>query len=178
MTKGPLNSRKRTERRERLDDAWTGYSGSRNRYCTNSCKYSLGISQCHCATRFDMPPLFKCLTGMLQNLLMSLSYDKLNAFIDHNRLKNFIGVHHSLMSLVRRFLAEIFVQNFCHCLPRDRYPVRSFKDSEALLLVISICRARRQLTLSCPRLWSALHDCIVLWQSVYNGYTSSSPFGF
>ncbi|KAI3610755.1 hypothetical protein WG66_006918 [Moniliophthora roreri] len=72
-----------------------------------------------------------------------------------DKLQNFIDGHHALLSPARRIPRDIVSEIFLHCLPTDRLPVCSI--AEAPLLLTTICRPWREIALTTPRLWRAVH---------------------
>ncbi|KAF5361516.1 hypothetical protein D9758_006136 [Tetrapyrgos nigripes] len=72
-----------------------------------------------------------------------------------NKLLSRMDAHRALISPIRRVSAEVMSEIFSHCLSEDHNPVRSI--AEAPLLLTRICRSWREIALSDPRLWSAIH---------------------
>ncbi|KAJ3755998.1 hypothetical protein EV360DRAFT_72372 [Lentinula raphanica] len=72
-----------------------------------------------------------------------------------SRAQNFLDEHRTLLSPIRRLPIETMAEIFMHCLPTHRYPIRSLK--EAPLLLTLVCRKWREIAMTHPPLWSALH---------------------
>ncbi|KAF5372813.1 hypothetical protein D9757_011104 [Collybiopsis confluens] len=70
-------------------------------------------------------------------------------------LKSHVDAHLALISPFRRLPAEIISEIFIRCLPTDRNPTRSMTEAPLLLTVIS--KSLREIALSTPQLWNALH---------------------
>ncbi|KAF9260862.1 hypothetical protein L218DRAFT_871502, partial [Marasmius fiardii PR-910] len=67
----------------------------------------------------------------------------------------FVNSHYALVSPFRRLPEDVMTEIFLRCLPTDRNPTRSVE--EAPLLLTRVNRKCRDVVLSSPRLWSALH---------------------
>ncbi|KAK7038879.1 hypothetical protein VNI00_010511 [Paramarasmius palmivorus] len=70
-------------------------------------------------------------------------------------LKEFINHHRALLSSARRIPREVLEQIFIHCLPTDYFPLCS--ASEPPLIFTTICRKWREIAISTPHLWKAIH---------------------
>ncbi|KAE9397551.1 hypothetical protein BT96DRAFT_921386 [Gymnopus androsaceus JB14] len=70
-------------------------------------------------------------------------------------VQKYVEAHRALMSPIRRLPAETLSEIFTHCLPEDRYAVRSV--AEAPLLLTTISRGWRRTALDTPSLWRSLH---------------------
>ncbi|KAF9078113.1 hypothetical protein BDP27DRAFT_1207583, partial [Rhodocollybia butyracea] len=80
----------------------------------------------------------------------------LNAlFSKQKRIQKYVEAHRALMSPVRRIPSETLASIFAWCLPTERNAVRSL--AEAPLLLTTICRDWRGITLDTPQLWKSLH---------------------
>ncbi|KAK1223179.1 hypothetical protein PQX77_013946 [Marasmius sp. AFHP31] len=74
-----------------------------------------------------------------------------------DELQRFVDGHFALMAPFRRFPADIWGEIFAHCLPANKLNVAVCTDKEAPLLLTTVCRAWREITLNTPRLWSSVH---------------------
>ncbi|KAK1221265.1 hypothetical protein PQX77_015925 [Marasmius sp. AFHP31] len=74
-----------------------------------------------------------------------------------NELQQFVDSHSALAAPFRRLSADIWGEIFAHCLPTNKLGVALCTVKEPPLLITNICRAWRDIALSTPRLWSALH---------------------
>jgi hypothetical protein len=63
--------------------------------------------------------------------------------------------HRSLLSPVPHLPIDILQEIFASCLPTEHYPVVS--QYEAPLLLTQVCKNWRNIVLSTPHLWSAIH---------------------
>ncbi|ESK96807.1 hypothetical protein Moror_6679 [Moniliophthora roreri MCA 2997] len=72
-----------------------------------------------------------------------------------DKLQSFIDSHRALLSPARRIPRDIIAEVFLQCLPTNRLPACS--TGEAPLLLTAICRSWRQIALTTPRLWRAIH---------------------
>ncbi|KAK1220966.1 hypothetical protein PQX77_016237 [Marasmius sp. AFHP31] len=75
-----------------------------------------------------------------------------------DELNQFILKHRMLLSPFRRLPGDLWGEIFVRCLPDESLPVRSLV--EAPLLFTSICHSWREIALSTPRLWNAIHISI------------------
>ncbi|KAL0960016.1 hypothetical protein HGRIS_011666 [Hohenbuehelia grisea] len=66
-----------------------------------------------------------------------------------------VDTHLALKSPMRRVPRDVLEEIFWHCLAADHNPVRSTKEPP--LLLVGVCRKWRNVALSTPRLWRALH---------------------
>ncbi|KAJ6470757.1 hypothetical protein C8R47DRAFT_1148184 [Mycena vitilis] len=73
-------------------------------------------------------------------------------------LQQFMEVHLTLLSPMRRLPEDLVRAIFMACLPSARNPAISSK--EAPLLLCQICRSWRGIALATPRLWAAIHIVI------------------
>ncbi|THU90870.1 hypothetical protein K435DRAFT_246391 [Dendrothele bispora CBS 962.96] len=71
------------------------------------------------------------------------------------KLVSYIHKHRQLLSPIRRLPAEIIAELFTFCLPATHPPTRDL--SEPPLLLTLVCKQWREIALSTPCLWSALH---------------------
>ncbi|KAJ7185314.1 hypothetical protein C8R46DRAFT_376397 [Mycena filopes] len=72
-----------------------------------------------------------------------------------DELQDFIDAHTALISPMRRLPEDILRAVFIAALPEDRNPTISSDD--APLLFCGICKSWRDVALSTPRLWAAIH---------------------
>lgn len=84
---------------------------------------------------------------------------RLNAIVkglrrQQQKIDGYVSGHRPIVSRIRRLPTELVQKIFVWCLP-PRNPVMSAK--EAPMLLGRICRTWRQISLSCPVLWSSLH---------------------
>ncbi|KIK62711.1 hypothetical protein GYMLUDRAFT_164176, partial [Collybiopsis luxurians FD-317 M1] len=79
--------------------------------------------------------------------------EELTSRYDH--LKTHVDAHLALISPLRRLPREIISEIFVQCLPTDRNPTRSLTEAPLLLTVLS--KGLREIALSTPQLWNALH---------------------
>ncbi|KAJ3966019.1 hypothetical protein EV361DRAFT_604640 [Lentinula raphanica] len=77
-----------------------------------------------------------------------------------SQVQEFVDVHRALMAPIRRIPAETLAEIFTHCLSTERYPIRSLM--EAPLLLTMVCRQWREVAITQPPLWSALHIHVAL----------------
>ncbi|KAG7089050.1 hypothetical protein E1B28_010760 [Marasmius oreades] len=70
-------------------------------------------------------------------------------------LYTFINNHRAILSPSRRIPPDIWRLVFAHCLPHSELPVRAL--TEAPLLLTRICRSWREIALTTPGLWNAIH---------------------
>lgn len=70
-------------------------------------------------------------------------------------LETHVHAHLALVSPFRRLPRELISEIFVRCLPEDRNPTRSLIEAPLLLTVIS--KELRDIALSTPQLWTALH---------------------
>ncbi|KAJ7723784.1 hypothetical protein B0H16DRAFT_1786735 [Mycena metata] len=87
----------------------------------------------------------------LQSLLEELTAER-------DRLDAFIDVHLALITPVRKLPDDVVVEIFKATMPTNRNVAMS--ESEAPLLLASMCRSWRRLALSTPRLWPSFHIVI------------------
>jgi len=66
-----------------------------------------------------------------------------------------IEEHRSLLSPVPHFPIDVLQEIFAACLPTEHYPVVS--QYESPLLLIQVCKNWRNIALSAPQLWYAIH---------------------
>ncbi|KAK1223178.1 hypothetical protein PQX77_013945 [Marasmius sp. AFHP31] len=76
---------------------------------------------------------------------------------ERDELQQFVDNHSALTSPFRRLPADIWGEIFVHCLPKNKLNVALCTMEEPPLLLTTICRAWREIALSTPRLWSAVH---------------------
>ncbi|KAK7031033.1 hypothetical protein VNI00_013823 [Paramarasmius palmivorus] len=74
---------------------------------------------------------------------------------ERNRLQKFIDNHRALLSPARRLPRDIIAEVFLHCLPVDQLP--TCDASEAPLVLTTVCRSWREIAITTPRLWRAIH---------------------
>ncbi|KAK7054703.1 hypothetical protein VNI00_003166 [Paramarasmius palmivorus] len=72
-----------------------------------------------------------------------------------DKLQSFVDSHRSLLSPVRRLPRDLLAEIFLQCLPGDRLPIRSI--GEAPLLLTTVCHTWREVAITTPRLWRAIH---------------------
>ncbi|KAJ3767666.1 hypothetical protein FB446DRAFT_848954 [Lentinula raphanica] len=72
-----------------------------------------------------------------------------------SEVQEFVDVHRALMAPIRRVPVEMMAMIFVYCLPLDRYPIRSLFEAPLLLTVV--CREWREIVITYPPLWNALH---------------------
>ncbi|KAE9397862.1 hypothetical protein BT96DRAFT_822742, partial [Gymnopus androsaceus JB14] len=85
----------------------------------------------------------------VQTLLNSLLSEK-------QKIKEYIEAHRALASPVRQIPPETLSEIFIQCLPTEpSYPVRDL--NEAPLLLTTVCRHWRIVSLNTPLLWNSLH---------------------
>ncbi|KAF8979962.1 hypothetical protein BDQ17DRAFT_1291908 [Cyathus striatus] len=70
-------------------------------------------------------------------------------------IHDFAEQHRALLSPVRKLTRDIVEEIFIACLPEDRNPYMS--AMEAPVLLTRICSSWRRITLSTPRIWSAIY---------------------
>ncbi|KAK7054702.1 hypothetical protein VNI00_003165 [Paramarasmius palmivorus] len=75
--------------------------------------------------------------------------------VERDKLQSFVNEHQALLSPARRLPRDVLAEIFLQCLPRDHLPVRSV--AEAPLLLTNICRSWREIAITTPRLWRAIH---------------------
>jgi len=87
---------------------------------------------------------------------ISRLHDLLNE-LEHRREKalTYIHKHRQLLSPIRRLPPEILAETFVRCLPSNHLPTRNL--AEAPLLLTLVCKQWREIALSTPRMWCALH---------------------
>ncbi|KAJ3767668.1 hypothetical protein FB446DRAFT_819576 [Lentinula raphanica] len=90
-----------------------------------------------------------------QQELVELDSEMFRIRVRRNRVQNFLDDHRTLLSPVRRLPTETLAEIFTHCLPTQRFPIRSLK--EAPLLLTMVCRKWRKIAMTHPPLWNALH---------------------
>ncbi|KIK62613.1 hypothetical protein GYMLUDRAFT_132881, partial [Collybiopsis luxurians FD-317 M1] len=119
--------------------------------------YSSILYTNHSPSTAELAQLNTFLAGPLQKLSgLKLEISQLQERIralsaERDRAMSYINAHRAVTSAIRRFPAEILTEIFVHCIPADRYPVRSLK--EAPLILTTICRSWRAVSLSAPCLW-------------------------
>ncbi|KAJ8073345.1 hypothetical protein PM082_011617 [Marasmius tenuissimus] len=72
-------------------------------------------------------------------------------------LKQFVNLHRTLLSPSRRVPADIWRLVFIECLPTDSYGLCAPTTQSAPLLLTTVCRSWREIALSTPNLWNAIH---------------------
>ncbi|EEB93635.1 hypothetical protein MPER_07677 [Moniliophthora perniciosa FA553] len=72
-----------------------------------------------------------------------------------DKLQSFVDGHRALLSPARRIPREIIAEVFLQCLPTIRLPACSI--GEAPLLLTTVCRSWREIALTTPQLWRAIH---------------------
>ncbi|KAJ3839777.1 hypothetical protein F5878DRAFT_615208 [Lentinula raphanica] len=90
-----------------------------------------------------------------QQELVELDSEMFRIRVRRNRVQNFLDDHRTLLSPIRRLPTETLAEIFTHCLPTQRFPIRSLK--EAPLLLTMVCRKWRKIAMTHPPLWNALH---------------------
>ncbi|KAF5356567.1 hypothetical protein D9758_008211 [Tetrapyrgos nigripes] len=102
------------------------------------------------------------LSAPLQNLAqLDSKIHKLESVLDdlkreRNDIQAYVSAHQALVSPV--LPAEVLSKVFVFCLPDGRNPTRSL--NEVPLLLGRICRFWREVSLSTPELWTAIHVVI------------------
>lgn len=86
----------------------------------------------------------------LQMLLDALQGEK-------NQVETYIEAHRTLMSPIRRIPSETLGEIFMYCLPSDTQPFSVRDMKQAPLLITTICRHWRRVSIDTPMLWSSLH---------------------
>jgi len=74
-----------------------------------------------------------------------------------DELQQFVDGHHALAAPFRRLPSDIWGEIFVHCLPTNKLNVAVCTVKEAPLLLTTVCRQWREITLNTPRLWSSVH---------------------
>ncbi|KAF5373054.1 hypothetical protein D9758_001524 [Tetrapyrgos nigripes] len=72
-----------------------------------------------------------------------------------DELAGYVSSHRAPMSPIHRIPPELLAEVFTRCLPVEHIPTRSL--TEAPLLLTLVCKTWREICLTTPRLWSALH---------------------
>ncbi|KAK7054705.1 hypothetical protein VNI00_003168 [Paramarasmius palmivorus] len=78
--------------------------------------------------------------------------------VERDKLQSFVDGHHALLSPARRLPRDVLAEIFLQCLPTVQLPVCSATD--APLLLTTICRSWREIAVTTPRLWRAIHFVI------------------
>ncbi|KAK7031038.1 hypothetical protein VNI00_013828 [Paramarasmius palmivorus] len=89
---------------------------------------------------------------------------------ERDGLQSFIDNHRALLSPARRLPRDILAEIFLHCLPTDRLP--SCDGRKAPLVLTTICRFWREIAVTTPRLWRAIHFII----PILTGYIIHDDF--
>ncbi|KAF9058567.1 hypothetical protein BDP27DRAFT_1240619, partial [Rhodocollybia butyracea] len=82
----------------------------------------------------------------LQSLLDALLSEK-------NEVETCIEAHRTLMSPIRQIPSETLGEIFMHCLPSDTHPFVVRDLEQAPLLITTICRHWRCVSIDTPMLW-------------------------
>ncbi|KAK7434207.1 hypothetical protein VKT23_020337 [Stygiomarasmius scandens] len=93
--------------------------------------------------------------GQLDSEIARLEAVLANLRQERDDVQEYVNAHQRLLSPSLRLPPEILSEIFVFCLPEDRNPVCSV--SQAPLLLGLVCRSWREVCLSTPRLWSAVH---------------------
>ncbi|KAF9260660.1 hypothetical protein L218DRAFT_871799, partial [Marasmius fiardii PR-910] len=91
--------------------------------------------------------------GALHEQIAQLEETLFKLKAERDSLQKYINEHHALLTPFRRLPVDIIREIFVRCL--NPYPTRSMKD--APLLLTTICKSWRQITLETPALWSSIH---------------------
>ncbi|KAJ8078181.1 hypothetical protein PM082_000387 [Marasmius tenuissimus] len=79
---------------------------------------------------------------------------------ERDDLQQFVDSHCALTMPFRRLPADIWGEVFVRCLPTNKLNVAVCTVKESPLLLTTVCRTWREIALSTPRLWCALHVCV------------------
>ncbi|KAJ8078180.1 hypothetical protein PM082_000386 [Marasmius tenuissimus] len=80
--------------------------------------------------------------------------------VERGDFQQFVDSHSALATPFRRLPADIWGDIFVHCLPTNKLNVAVCTVKESPLLLTAVCRTWREIALSTPRLWCALHVCV------------------
>ncbi|KAK1233185.1 hypothetical protein PQX77_003670 [Marasmius sp. AFHP31] len=72
-------------------------------------------------------------------------------------LKQFVDLHHALLSPFRRVPADIWRSIFIKCVPSNPYGLCTRTTKDAPLLLTTVCRSWREIAFSTPNLWTSIH---------------------
>ncbi|KAK7031034.1 hypothetical protein VNI00_013824 [Paramarasmius palmivorus] len=89
---------------------------------------------------------------------------------ERDRLQSFVDDHRALLSPARRLPRDIVAEIFLYCLPTNYLPVCD--ASKAPLVLTAICGSWREIAVTTPRLWQAIH---FVFPSLF-GYTIDEDF--
>ncbi|KAK7031032.1 hypothetical protein VNI00_013822 [Paramarasmius palmivorus] len=89
---------------------------------------------------------------------------------ERDKLQSFINDHRALLSPARRLPRDIIAEIFLHCLPTDQLP--TCDASKMPLVLTTVCRSWREIAVTTPRLWRAIHFVI----PALVGYTIEDDF--